>query len=68
MEDENTKQFFVVPIRENNGGYEVFFSEADTETQDQWVNLKDIKSWSERNDELRLYNYYLSYLELVSLS
>ena len=67
MEDESTKQFFVIPIRENNGGYEVFFSETDTETQDQWIDLRNIKSWSEKNDELRLYNYYLSYLDLVSL-
>ena len=67
MEDESTKQFFVIPIRENNGGYEIFFSEIDTETQDQWIDLRNIKSWSEKNDELRLYNYYLSYLDLVSL-
>ena len=68
MEDENTKQFFVIPIRENNGSYEVFFSDADTENGDQWIDLRNIKSWSEKNDDLRLYDYYLSYLDLVTLS
>lgn len=66
METEETKDNFVIPIRENRGGYEIFLKREDTDFKDQWMDLREIKDWSEKNDNGRMYNYYLAFLSLAT--
>jgi hypothetical protein len=66
METEDVRDLFVVPIRENQnkGCYEIFFSKEDTGSQDIWIDLRDVQSWSEEQDGGRLFKYYLAFLSL----
>jgi len=66
MENEEVRDIFVIPIRENKGSYEIFLKREDTGFQDKWVDLKEMKAWSEENDESRMYNYYLAFLSLAT--
>lgn len=64
METDEVRDLFVIPIRDNNGSYEIFFSKEDTGRKDIWVDLRDVKTWSENMDGGRLYKYYLAFLSL----
>jgi len=66
MEDDEVRDIFVIPIRENRGGYEILLSKSDTGFEDHWIDLKQIKTWSDDNDGGRMYNYYLAFLNLAT--
>lgn len=66
MENEKVRDLFVIPIRENNGKYEILLKKKDTGVKDNWMDLRLMKTWSEKNDKSRMYNYYLAFLSLAT--
>lgn len=66
MEDEETRDIFVIPIRENKDTYEIFISKEDAGVREQWVDLTQMKEWSEKRDDGRMYKYFIAFVSLAT--
>ena len=60
MNDEDARESFVIPLRFEDGSYEAFVDE-DGDGDEEWVTLQDLKETSQKNNNGRLYNYFLAF-------
>lgn len=63
LENDETKNILVMPIKDRSEQVDVGL---EAENSINWINLRDFKNYSQRHDNLRLYKYYIAFIDLMA--
>jgi hypothetical protein len=63
-ENEWSWNQFIVPIERKGGVFKIFIDDKDG--KEDWIDLTQLEMISYERDELRIYKYFLAYLELLA--